>query len=89
MNMQSQIRRNTVLSAVQRKMFCEVTGTCLDVDRAYLVTDRLSGSTCIISGEAFRALELTDAQKRLLEVWEGKTGREVWKPEGFNGEASR
>lgn len=79
--MEHTIRRNTVLAAVQRAIFCKETGDILDIDDAYLVTLH-SGKLSIVTGKAWRAI-LSKISGTMLadifsEVWEGKTGKEVF-----------
>jgi hypothetical protein len=77
----SEIRRSGVLSFVQRRMFCEIKGCgrCLDIDRAFLVSDRLSGSSAILCQDSWDNIrgDLTAAQFNLLEVWRGLDGAEL------------
>lgn len=81
LDFQETIRRNTVLAAVQRAIFCQETGTVLDIDDSYLVTLH-NGKLSIVTGKAWRAISSKLSPKMqseiFKEVWEGKTGDEVF-----------
>lgn len=74
-----QMRKQVVLAAVQRQIFCAVNKTVLDINNAYLVTNRDNGKMSIMSGEAWDKIRahLPDTFSKELEVWEGKTGEEL------------
>ena len=74
-----QMRKTVVLSAVQRQIFCSVNNTVLDINNAYLVTNRDNGKACIMSGEAWDKIRehLPANFSDTLEVWVGKTGEEL------------
>jgi hypothetical protein len=70
--MQTEVRRGVVLAAVQRAMFCALTGRCLDIDDAVLVTARDGSRASILTGDAWRGLarDLADVAD-VIEVWTG------------------
>ncbi len=73
------MRREMVLHAIQRKITCGIKGIVLDIDDAYLISNRASGQMAIVSGDAWRGMRanLPDDFAVSLEVWEGKTGEEL------------
>ena len=85
LDMEHTIRRNTVQAAVMQSMFCQESGRVLDIDDAYLVTlkgGKHDGKLSIICGKEWRRLlDLLPASMvsdTFKEVWEGKTGDEVF-----------
>ena len=76
---ETQMRRQAVLYAVQKQIFCSVTKNVLDINNAYLVTNRDTGKMCIMSGEAWDKIRehLPANFSKELEVWVGKTGEEL------------
>ena len=71
-DLRTEVRRGVVLAAVQRAMFCALTGRCLDIDSAVLVTARDGSRASILTGDAWRGLapDLADVGD-VLEVWTG------------------
>lgn len=73
------MRREAVKAAVMRQISCPVKFKILDIDSAYLITNRDSKAMCIVSGEAWDDIrsKLPVNWASVLEVWEGKTGDEL------------
>jgi len=79
-------RRNAVLYAVQRAIFCPVTGHVLDIDDAYLITENNRKGCSVLSGNAWR--KVAEGLKKSadeIEVWTGAGDElgvidELWQP---------
>jgi hypothetical protein len=76
---ENEMRRESVLFAVQRAIFCAVKKTVLDINNAFLITNRDNGQMCIVGGEAWEQIRkgLPANFADTLEVWEGRTGLEL------------
>lgn len=73
------MRRESVLFAIQRQIFCAVKKTVLDINDAFLITNRDNGKMCLVGSEAWGQIceGLPANFAETLEVWEGRTGEEL------------
>jgi hypothetical protein len=83
LNLEQTLRRNAVLAAVQRAIFCPESGAVLDIDDATLLTNVATKRCSIVTSAVLAKLRPTlAASGQTFELWHGETGdEEIINPE--------